>query len=224
MHRRYALPVVMIAIATAASDAHSASFLRSDFLFEPWRLERSAPRNPDRTRLPASAPNNQPGTGYIPPRLPEPAIASHLRRTVVDYPTSEAAGTVIVDTQNTYLYLVLGNSKAMRYGIGVGRDGFTWSGRERISRKAEWPNWHPPREMIERQPELPDFMPGGLQNPLGARALYLGKTLYRIHGTNEPATIGQYVSSGCIRMLNNDVIDLYGRVSTGTEVIVLTGR
>jgi lipoprotein-anchoring transpeptidase ErfK/SrfK len=143
---------------------------------------------------------------------------------VVDYVSREPAGTVIIDTANTYLYLVLGNGKAMRYGIGVGREGFTWAGAERISRMAEWPDWHPPAEMIERQPYLPRFMAGGETNPLGARALYLGKTLYRIHGTNQPSTIGTNVSSGCIRLVNDDVADLYSRVQVGTRVVVLSGR
>jgi lipoprotein-anchoring transpeptidase ErfK/SrfK len=139
---------------------------------------------------------------------------------MVDFQSKEAPGTLIVDTDNTYLYLVLGNGKAMRYGIGVGREGFTWAGTERVSRMAEWPDWHPPAEMIERQPYLPRFMAGGDGNPLGARALYLGKTLYRIHGTNQPSTIGSYVSSGCIRLLNKDIEDLYSRVQVGTRVVV----
>jgi lipoprotein-anchoring transpeptidase ErfK/SrfK len=144
-----------------------------------------------------------------------------FRRQVVDYPSREAAGTVIVDTPHTYLYYVLGNGKAIRYGIGVGRDGFTWSGTETVSRKAEWPDWTPPAEMIARQPYLPRFMAGGPSNPLGARAMYLGNTIYRIHGTNAPETIGHNVSSGCIRLVNEDVMDLYGRVNVGTKVIVL---
>ena len=131
---------------------------------------------------------------------------------------------IIIDTPNTYLYLVLGNGKAMRYGIGVGREGFTWAGAERVSRMAEWPDWHPPEEMIERQPYLPRFMAGGEGNPLGARALYLGKTLYRIHGTNQPSTIGTFVSSGCIRLTNEDITDLYTRVKVGTRVVVLPGK
>ena len=131
-------------------------------------------------------------------------LSPEMRRQLVAYPTREPAGTLIIDTPNTHLYLVLGNGKAMRYGIGVGREGFTWSGVERISRMTEWPDWHPPKEMIERQPYLPRFMAGGLGNPLGARALYLGKTLYRIHGTNQPSTIGTFVSSGCIRLVNED--------------------
>jgi lipoprotein-anchoring transpeptidase ErfK/SrfK len=144
-----------------------------------------------------------------------------FRRQVVDFPSREAAGTVIVDTPHTYLYYVLGNGKAIRYGIGVGRDGFTWSGTETVSRKAEWPDWTPPAEMIARQPYLPRFMAGGPSNPLGARAMYLGNTIYRIHGTNAPETIGHNVSSGCIRLVNEDVMDLYGRVNVGTKVIVL---
>jgi lipoprotein-anchoring transpeptidase ErfK/SrfK len=146
-----------------------------------------------------------------------------FRRTEVDYRTREPAGTIVIDTPNTYLYLVLGSGKALRYGIGVGREGFTWSGAERVSRMAEWPDWYPPPEMIDRQPYLPRWMAGGEGNPLGARALYLGKTLYRIHGTNQPSTIGSFVSSGCIRLTNNDIMDLYGRVQVGTRVVVLPG-
>ena len=142
-------------------------------------------------------------------------------RLVVDYPTSEAPGTIVIDTKNTVLYLVTGGGKALRYEIGVGREGFTWAGRERISRMAEWPDWRPPPEMLDRDPSLPRHMSGGLNNPLGARALYLGNTLYRIHGTNQPASIGTFESSGCFRMLNDDVIDLYQRVSVGTQVVVL---
>jgi lipoprotein-anchoring transpeptidase ErfK/SrfK len=144
-----------------------------------------------------------------------------LHRQVVDFPTGEAHGTIIIDTPNTYLYYVLGGGKAIRYGIGVGREGFTWSGVQTVARKAEWPDWTPPAEMVARQPYLPRFMAGGLGNPLGARAMYLGGTIYRIHGTNQPATIGGRVSSGCIRMINEDVIDLYGRVDVGTKVVVL---
>ena len=146
-----------------------------------------------------------------------------MRRQVVGYVTSEPAGTIIIDTPHTYLYLVLGKGKALRYGIGVGREGFTWSGSERISRMTEWPDWHPPKEMIERQPYLPRFMAGGETNPLGARALFLGNTLYRIHGTNQPSTIGKFVSSGCIRLTNEDIEDLYRKVNIGTRVVVLAG-
>jgi lipoprotein-anchoring transpeptidase ErfK/SrfK len=140
---------------------------------------------------------------------------------VVENPTTEAPGTVVIDTGSTYLYLVLGGGRALRYGIGVGREGFTWAGARTIERKAEWPDWTPPSEMISRQPYLPRFVAGGLGNPLGARALYLSGTLYRIHGTNQPSTIGQHVSSGCIRMTNADVIDLYNRAQVGTKVVVL---
>jgi lipoprotein-anchoring transpeptidase ErfK/SrfK len=149
--------------------------------------------------------------------------AAEFRRTIIDYPSKEPAGTIIIDTPHTYLYLVLGNGKAMRYGIGVGREGFTWSGAEKVTKMAEWPDWHPPEGMIERQPYLPRFMAGGEGNPLGARALYLGQTLYRIHGTNQPSTIGTFVSSGCIRLTNEDIADLYGRVRLGTRVVVLPG-
>jgi lipoprotein-anchoring transpeptidase ErfK/SrfK len=146
---------------------------------------------------------------------------AHLRRQTVSYAGSEAPGTIIVDTPNTYLYYVLGGGKAIRYGIGVGREGFTWAGVKTVERKAEWPDWTPPPEMIARQPYLPRFMAGGPTNPLGARAMYLGGTVYRIHGTNAPGSIGKRVSSGCIRMLNEDVIDLYSRVNIGTKVVVL---
>jgi lipoprotein-anchoring transpeptidase ErfK/SrfK len=146
---------------------------------------------------------------------------SHLRRQIVSYSTREAPGTIVVDTPNTYLYYVLGNGRAVRYGIGVGRDGFRWSGTQNVARKAEWPDWNPPAQMIARQPYLPRFMAGGPSNPMGARALYLGNSIYRIHGTNAPSTIGGRVSSGCIRMLNDDVVDLYQRVKVGTRVVVL---
>ncbi|VIO77891.1 putative L,D-transpeptidase ErfK/SrfK [Bradyrhizobium ivorense] len=148
-------------------------------------------------------------------------LPARLRRQVVAYPTREAPGTIIIDTPHTYLYLVLGNGQAMRYGIGIGRDGFTWSGTQTITKKAEWPDWTPPPEMIARQPYLPRHMAGGPGNPLGARAMYLGGTIYRIHGTNMPETIGTRVSSGCLRLTNEDVTDLYSRVSVGTKVIVL---
>ena len=148
-------------------------------------------------------------------------IPARLHRHVVNYPTRETAGTIVIDTPNTYLYYVLGGGKAIRYGIGVGREGFTWSGVKAIERKSEWPDWIPPAEMLQRQPYLPRFMAGGPGNPLGARAMYIGGTVYRIHGTNAPTTIGKQVSSGCIRMLNEDVIDLYARVNVGTKVVVL---
>ena len=148
-------------------------------------------------------------------------MPARLKRQVVNYASREAPGTIIIDTPNTYLYYVLGGGQAIRYGIGVGRDGFTWSGVQTITKKAEWPDWTPPAEMIARQPYLPRFVAGGPGNPLGARAMYLGGTIYRIHGTNAPHTIGTHVSSGCLRLTNEDVTDLYSRVNVGTKVIVL---
>ena len=144
-----------------------------------------------------------------------------FQRQIVSYQTREAPGTIVVDTPNTYLYYVLGNGQAIRYGIGVGRDGFTWSGVKQVAKKAEWPDWYPPAEMIKRQPYLPRMTMGGPGNPLGARALYLGTSEYRIHGTNDPSTIGKTVSSGCIRLTNEDVTDLYSRVQVGAKVVVL---
>ena len=146
---------------------------------------------------------------------------AQFRRQVVAYNGSEAPGTIIIDTPNTFLYLVQPGGRAIRYGIGVGRDGFRWSGTQHITKKAEWPDWTPPAEMIARQPYLPRFMAGGATNPLGARAMYLGNTIYRIHGTNAPSTIGQRVSSGCIRLTNEDVTDLASRVNIGTKVVVI---
>jgi lipoprotein-anchoring transpeptidase ErfK/SrfK len=166
--------------------------------------------------LSALPPDEQPETG--------PAqLAPNLRRQEVAFQTKEPAGTIVVDTPHTYLYYILGGGHAIRYGVRVGRDGFTWTGVQKISRKAEWPDWHPPPEMIDRQPYLPRFMAGGPGNPLGARAMYLGSTVYRIHGTNQPSTIGKFVSSGCIGMLNDDVSDLFDRVKVGTRVVVLPG-
>ena len=168
-------------------------------------------------------PQREPVTApaYANPQEDASEPRDELRRQIVNYRTSEAPGTIIIDTPNTYLYLVMGGGKAMRYGIGVGREGFTWSGVKTVERKAEWPDWTPPPEMIHRQPYLPRFMAGGPGNPLGARAMYIGGTIYRIHGTNQPSSIGKQVSSGCIRMLNEDVIDLYSRVHVGTKVVVL---
>ena len=165
-----------------------------------------------------------PSTSRWPMRADPAELAPNLRRQLVDYSANVAPGTVIIDTANTYLYFVLGDGKAIRYGIGVGREGFTWSGMETVTRKAEWPDWTPPAEMIARQPYLARFTAGGEGNPLGARAIYLGHTEYRIHGTNMPETIGTNVSSGCIRLLNADVIDLYSRVNVGTKIIVLPNR
>jgi lipoprotein-anchoring transpeptidase ErfK/SrfK len=148
-------------------------------------------------------------------------LPPELRRQLVNYGGQEAPGTIVIDTDHTLLYLVVQRGQAIRYGVGVGRDGFRWSGRQTITRTAQWPDWYPPSEMIDRQPYLPRFMAGGPGNPLGARALYLGSSVYRIHGTNDPKTIGQFISSGCIRLLNEDIADLYSRVGVGTPVVVL---
>jgi lipoprotein-anchoring transpeptidase ErfK/SrfK len=148
------------------------------------------------------------------------AMFTHVPRTVVSFPTNQKPGTVIVSTSQRRLYLVLGNGQALRYGIGVGREGFTWSGVATVTAKRDWPDWTPPAEMLRRKPELPRHMAGGPDNPLGARALYLGDSLYRIHGSNEPHTIGTAATSGCIRLTNDDVIDLYSRVPVGATVIV----
>lgn len=151
---------------------------------------------------------------------PSKAQATTIPREIVSYPTRHSPGTIVIDSGERRLYLVMPDGKAMRYGVGVGRPGFDWAGTQSITRKQEWPTWTPPAQMLKRRPDLPRFMPGGPENPMGARALYLGSTLYRIHGSNEPETIGQAVSSGCIRMLNDDVIDLYERVRVGTRVVV----
>ena len=146
--------------------------------------------------------------------------ASPIPRTTVSYASTYSPGTIVINTAERRLYLVLPNGQALRYGVGVGRDGFRWSGVHRVSAKKEWPGWTPPSQMRRRRPDLPGHMAGGIDNPLGARAMYLGSTLYRIHGSNEPETIGQAVSSGCFRMTNDDVTDLYGRVAVGTTVVV----
>ncbi len=160
--------------------------------------------------------------GYV-PNQDEEQLDPRWEKTVVFYRTTEAPGTIIVNTHERFLYIVQGGGRALRYGIGVGRDGFQWQGLVRITKKQEWPDWTPPPEMIQRQPYLPRWMAGGPGNPLGARALYLGNTVYRIHGTNMPQTIGTKVSSGCFRLTNPDVSDLYARVPVGTKVIILQG-
>jgi lipoprotein-anchoring transpeptidase ErfK/SrfK len=192
------------AIAFSGSAAASPLPLFPFFLMPPAQAVEPSPQ---------AAPSIDEGTAAEMP--------ARLKRQVVSYTTREATGTIIIDTPNTYLYYVLGGGQAIRYGIGVGRDGFTWSGVQTITRKSEWPDWTPPPEMIARQPYLPRHMAGGPGNPLGARAMYLGGTIYRIHGTNAPGTIGTHVSSGCLRLTNEDVSDLYSRVSVGTKVIVL---
>jgi lipoprotein-anchoring transpeptidase ErfK/SrfK len=173
-------------------------------------------------------PQQQPSLGYQPAYAPstygdmaQQAADPRYQRQVVEYHGGEQPGTVIIDTPHFFLYLVLDDGRALRYGIGVGRPGFTWAGVKSISAKREWPDWRPPDEMLARRPDLPRYMPGGPDNPLGARALYLGSTLYRIHGSNEPGSIGTQVSSGCIRLRNEDIIDLYGRVKVGSKVVVI---
>jgi len=174
-----------------------------------------------RAQLFAYAPQTQPQIEVMEDEAPATELRADLRRAVVNYSGKESPGTIIVDTPNKHLYFVMGGGKAMRYGIGVGRDGFTWSGTHSIVRKAEWPDWYPPQEMIARQPYLPRMTAGGPGNPLGARAMYIGGTVYRIHGTNAPQTIGRNVSSGCIRLTNEDVTDLSSRVQVGSKVVVL---
>jgi lipoprotein-anchoring transpeptidase ErfK/SrfK len=179
--------------------------------------------------LPGSV-NGQIRDQIPPPTINEPppgvdgnagfSLPYEYRRQAVFYRTTEAPGTIIVNTHDRFLYLVEGNNRAIRYGVGVGRDGFTWGGTHRVSRKAEWPDWTPPQEMIARQPYLPRFMAGGAGNPMGARALYIGNTVYRVHGTNAPNTIGHAVSSGCFRLVNSEIEDLYERVPVGTKIVV----
>jgi lipoprotein-anchoring transpeptidase ErfK/SrfK len=164
----------------------------------------------------------QPDRGDQPGLMPDDSVelAPEFQKQMVYYRTTEPAGTIIISTAERHLYLIEGNGRALRYGIGVGRDGFQWQGMVSITKKVEWPDWTPPPEMIARQPYLPRFMAGGPGNPLGARAMYLGATVYRIHGTNQPDTIGTAISSGCFRLVNADVADLYGRVPVGTKVII----
>jgi lipoprotein-anchoring transpeptidase ErfK/SrfK len=195
--RRFALAAALSLAAFAGSQAHASPSVMID---------------PDTRQPMVSLPFIQ---------APGAQQSQAIPREIVGFAGAYAPGTVIVNTAERRLYYVLGNGQAVRYGIGVGRPGFEWQGAQTITRKAEWPDWRPPTEMLQRRPDLPRFMAGGPQNPLGARALYLGSSLYRIHGSNEPHTIGQAVSSGCIRMLNDDVVDLYNRVQVGTRVVVL---
>jgi len=173
-----------------------------------------------RPRYPAE-PDYATDPSYIRVPQAQPPMDPKFERQAVNYDGKEAPGTIVIDTPSKFLYLVQGDGKALRYGIGVGRPGFTWAGVKTVSMKREWPDWRPPKEMLARRPDLPHYMAGGPENPLGARAMYLGSSLYRIHGSNEPWTIGTQVSSGCIRMRNEDVIDLYERVKVGTKVVVI---
>ncbi len=186
-----------------------------EFLFSGGRAVAPPPR-PQLDVLARGEPIEQTDAA-VDPRAIDP---KYLKQ-VVAYASPEPAGTIVIDTPNRFLFLVQGDGTAVRYGIGVGKPGFTWAGEKKVSAKKEWPDWTPPPEMLQRRPDLPHFMAGGPENPLGARAMYLGSSLYRIHGSNEPWTIGQAVSSGCIRMRNEDVIDLYEKVKVGTKVVVI---
>jgi lipoprotein-anchoring transpeptidase ErfK/SrfK len=225
-----ALPMAgKIAVVAVAFAAVGYCLLWRPASVQPARMHsaRQALLPPPPAAAPAPAPARAaaPAPASAPPppvELQKAADApGKLVRQVVDYVSHEAPGTVVIDTGNTFLYLVLNGGQAMRYGIGVGREGFTWSGEQAVARKTEWPDWRPPADMLSRQPYLPRFMAGGPGNPLGARAMYLGETEYRIHGTNRPETIGKRVSSGCIRLTNEDIADLYERVKIGAKVIVL---
>jgi lipoprotein-anchoring transpeptidase ErfK/SrfK len=184
------------------------------------RVVRQPPQTRHEPAISAPRARTAPEAAPVPRARTARQMDPRYERQVVTYTGGEAPGTVVVDVSERFLYFVQDDGTALRYGVGVGREGFSWKGSERVTRKAEWPSWRPPEAMKRRQPGLPDYMPGGPDNPLGARALYLGSTLYRIHGSNEPWTIGQAVSSGCIRMRNEDVIDLYERVAVGAKVIV----
>jgi lipoprotein-anchoring transpeptidase ErfK/SrfK len=192
-------------LMTGRDPSSSVRPLRQNPLYAPERTRTAA--------LPGFGLGEEAGIGRI--------VDPKYRRQTVDYAGPHAPGTIVVDTPAKFLYLVQGGGKALRYGIGVGRPGFTWAGVKTVSMKRAWPDWTPPAEMLRRRPDLPRHMAGGPENPLGARALYLGSSLYRIHGTNEPHTIGHSVSSGCIRMMNEDVTDLYDRVGVGTKVVVI---
>jgi len=204
--------VSLAALLAAAALSCGTARAQQTLFFTPHQPDAVAPQAaPDEDGVNQSADEN----AQLDPRL---------QRQLVDFPTREAPGTVIIDTPHTYLYYVLGGGKAIRYGIGVGRQGFTWSGVHPIVRKQEWPDWYPPPEMVARQPYLPRVVAGGPGNPLGARAMYIGGTEYRIHGTNDPSSIGKFMSSGCIRMTNDNAIDLFNRVQIGAKVVVLPMR
>ncbi|WP_181699420.1 L,D-transpeptidase [Chthonobacter albigriseus] len=230
--RHILLAVLTAAVVTAAPAAAQSGryvtpppLVLSPNLTDPWVMQLAPGRSETIYEPPAvreqvrlKVPNPADTAKAAPSRTRE--IDPEFLPTVVDYDGGEPAGTVVIDTNTRHLYLVEAGGTARRYGVGVGRPGFEWAGEHRVSRKAEWPDWHPPAEMRQRQPDLPVMMVGGPKNPLGARALYLGSSLYRIHGTSEPWTIGHAVSSGCIRMRNEDVTDLYERVPVGARVIV----
>jgi lipoprotein-anchoring transpeptidase ErfK/SrfK len=223
-------PTAPVRTASAERSNMGGGFI--EFLFgdgqnqgERYRQQPSYQQQPSyEQQRPLLLPTDPQQMSRQPEMVSEPghqAFDPKFEKQLVDYNGRESPGTIVVDTPNKFLFLVQGNGKALRYGIGVGRPGFTWSGVKQISAKKEWPDWTPPPEMLVRRPDLPRHMEGGPQNPLGARAMYLGSSLYRIHGSNEPWTIGTNVSSGCIRMRNEDVIDLYGRVNVGARVVVI---
>jgi lipoprotein-anchoring transpeptidase ErfK/SrfK len=238
------LVAALVGLAPLAStSAHAATLydrppaVLSPDLTDPWLLQMkrgkhmpvlSFPTATNSTMFAPPAIETQPAPQQVVMRIPGESQAARSYRldpeflpAVIAYPSDEKPGTIIIDTVGRHLYLIMGHNQALRYGVGVGRPGFEWAGVHHVTRMAEWPDWTPPPEMLKRKPELPRHMDGGPDNPLGARALYLGSTLYRIHGSNEPWTIGTAVSSGCIRMRNEDVSDLYQRVSVGAKVIVL---
>jgi len=204
----------LAAITLSSAPGHADPLAMTDTGFPFGSIFQQVVREPTPEAVPEESVTEQPAG----------PVDERFRRQMVAYDTAEAPGTIVIDTPHTYLYYVLGQGRAIRYGIGVGRDGFRWSGVQTVANKQEWPDWHPPAEMIARQPYLPRMMAGGPGNPLGARAMYLGSSEYRIHGTNAPDTIGKRVSSGCIRLINADVEDLYNRVNIGTKVVVLPDR
>jgi lipoprotein-anchoring transpeptidase ErfK/SrfK len=216
------MPQRPAAVRTASAERAAMGGGFIEFLFSDGQSGRRPQPSyePRRALLPPMDPQ-QSMRQEDPNELARPAFDPKYEKQAVEYHGKEGAGTIVIDTPNKFLFLVQGDGRALRYGIGVGRPGFTWSGVKTISAKKEWPAWTPPPEMLARRPDLPRHMEGGPQNPLGARAMYLGSSLYRIHGSNEPWTIGTNVSSGCIRMRNEDVIDLYGRVNVGAKVVVL---
>jgi len=219
MHTSRILPTLLCGLGlviTAPAQAQDFGGGLIDFLFGDEPRARPAPYpRVHRQRPPAAYDGTEFGSAS------SDVLSDQWRRQEVYYPGGGKVGSIVVDTRSHYLYLITAPGQAIRYGIGVARSGFEWGGHKTVSRKAEWPGWTPPRDMLRRRPDLPTHMEGGPDNPLGARALYLGSSMYRIHGTNEPWTIGQNVSSGCIRMMNSDVIDLYERVKIGADVTVL---
>lgn len=222
-------PALLPAAADYQSRVSAPPLLLSPDLTEPWVLQLRPDRRAVRPRVttrPITAPPRASRYSAVRPqatakRRVKRSIDPRFLPTTVAYDGKHKPGSIVIDTRERYLYLVEPGGFAKRYGVGVGRPGFEWAGKHKVTRKAEWPDWRPPAEMRKRQPNLPSFVAGGPKNPLGARALYLGSTLYRIHGSNEPWTIGRAVSSGCIRMRNEDVIDLYGRVPVGASVHVI---